>query len=100
MKSLALWHVISHQYSDWEEWLNKMGNNGVLLDIEDNVSFINRNIRKAIKISYCPDDNYDFEYWNSDFDTDENRISVLNVIFKDYNQAVNLLPKIVEEFIA
>lgn len=99
MKSLALWHTISHDYPHWEEWLNKRGCDGTLLDTDDNVSFIDRNIKKAIKINYQPDDTYDFGLWYSDFDTDENKIDVLNIIFKDYEQAKSKLPNIFKEFI-
>lgn len=99
MKSLELWNTVSSNYTHWENWLNKRGNDGTLLDTDDNVSFIDRKSKKAIKISYQPDDSYDFEFWNSDFDTDENKIDVLNIIFKDYEKAKNRLPNVIKDFI-
>lgn len=56
------------------------------MDADDNASFIDRKSKKAIKISYQPDDSYDCAFWNSDFDIDK-KIDVLNIIFKDYEKA-------------
>ncbi|SUO93969.1 hypothetical protein [Suttonella ornithocola] len=65
MKSLALWNAI-HPNKQWQEWLNKTGNDGKLLDTADCVSFINKENKKAVKIIYEPKGKFDFEYWLSD----------------------------------
>lgn len=98
MKSLELWQTLNIS-SNWEIWLNKYGNDGTLLDTDDTVSFINKSDKKAIKINYQPNDRFKFEYWFSEFDSDDNKISVLNVIFNDFDKAKSELPKVLSRFL-
>lgn len=98
MQSLKLWQTLNFP-SNWETWLNTYGNDGTLLDTDDTVSFINKWDKKAIKINYQPNDRFKFEYWLSEFDSDDNKISVLNVIFNDFDKAKNELPKILSQFL-
>jgi len=97
MKSLELWQSISTD-KKWEEWLNKTGNDGTLLDTDDNVSFIDKKHKKAVKITYEPNGNHEFEYWNSDFDSDENKIEVLNIVFSNAEKAKSELPTLLSNF--
>ena len=53
MKSLELWQSINAD-KQWKEWLNKKGNDGTLIDTDDNVSFIDTETKKAVKITYEP----------------------------------------------
>lgn len=91
MKSLELWQSVDAD-KKWEEWLNKKGNDGTLLDTDDNVSFIDKENKKAIKITYEPNEQHQFEHWNSDFDSDENKIDVLNIVFSNIEKAKSELP--------
>lgn len=97
MKSLELWNTIDTN-NKWEEWLNKKGNDGTLLDKDDNVSFIDKKNKKAVKITYEPNGNHEFEHWDSDFDSDENKIEVLNIVFSNFDKAKSDLPRLLANF--
>ena len=86
MKSLELWRSVTTA-QNWQLWLNKNGNDGTLLDTEDNVSFIHKDKKKAIKITYESDGQFDFEYWYSEFEGTDEKISVLNIIFSNFEKA-------------
>lgn len=97
MKSLELWQSVNTD-KQWTEWLNKKGNDGTLIDTDDNVSFIDTETKKAVKITYEPNGKYEFEHWNSDFDSDENKIDVLNIVFSNIEKAKSELPSILSNF--
>ena len=97
MKSLELWQSVNTD-KQWKEWLNKKGNDGTLIDTDDNVSFIDTETKKAVKITYEPNGKYEFEHWNSDFDSDENKIDVLNIVFSSIEKAKSELPSILSNF--
>ena len=97
MKSLELWQSVNTD-EKWEEWLNKKGNDGTLIDTDDSVSFIDKENRKAIKITYEPNGQYQFEHWNSDFDSGENKIDVLNIVFNNIEKAKSELSVLLSDF--
>lgn len=97
MKSLELWQSVNTD-KQWTEWLNKKGNDGTLIDTDDNVSFIDTETKKAVKITYEPNGKYEFEHWNSDFDSDENKIDVLNIVFSSIEKEKSELPSILSNF--
>ncbi|OBX80497.1 hypothetical protein A9308_03960 [Moraxella atlantae] len=97
MKSLELWQSVNAD-RQWKEWLNKKGNDGTLIDTDDNVSFIDTETKKAVKITYEPNGKHEFEHWNSDFDSDEYKIDVLNIVFSNIEKAKSELPSILSNF--
>lgn len=86
-----LWNhfVKSHpEFGLWKTWLNKYAENGVLIDTDDNTSFINPEKNQAVKIMFEPESDSVFEYWISEFGDEEmGYIDVLNCVFNDIEYA-------------
>lgn len=103
MKSQTLWDNISQDdeiLQTWKSWLNRYGENGELIDDSDEVSFIAPNNKYAIKIMYELDGQFGLTTWFSDFDTDDNQIEVLNVVFDDFSKTLEELPKMIKDWLA
>lgn len=68
--------------------INKYAENGVLIDTDDNTSFINPEKNQAVKIMFEPESDSAFEFWLSEFGDEEmGYIDVLNVVFNNLENA-------------
>lgn len=86
-----LWNLFIQnrlEFENWGTWLNKYAENGVLIDTEDNTSFISPEKNQAVKIMFEPESDSVFEFWISEFGEEMGYIDVLNVVFNDVEHAL------------
>lgn len=98
-----LWKKVIEHRSDltlWTTWLNKYGENGSLVDIDDNTSFINLDKNRAIKIMFEPDSDSAFDFWFDNFgDTETGIIETLNVVFSSIDLALEPFIKTLDDWL-
>lgn len=75
--------------SEWVVWSNKYGEDGSLVDQDDNCSFYHKSLKKAIYIMYEPEGNALLDTWESKSGDEESGIvDVLNVVFSHLDNAI------------
>lgn len=73
---------------NWQTFGNKYAVNGVLIDEDDNICFVNSTKTKAVKLMFEPESDTLFASWESEFGDEEmGIIAVLNIVFSDVEQS-------------
>jgi len=78
----------------WSPWLNTLGEDGSTIEDADSVSFINKELKRAIIINYQPDDLFAYSIWVEKFSDDleypESTIEVLVIGYRDISATLSL----------
>ncbi|WP_020558927.1 hypothetical protein [Thiofilum flexile] len=92
--SQKFWNLLtdSEEMNDWKPWLNTK------CDDSDTVSFINKELKRAIKIIYDENDTHPYAVWVKKFGDDplypEGTVEFLVVSYKDSSKALSVAKKL------
>lgn len=77
-QSQILWHnLVLPNKNDWHQWIARYTNGNKVEDSDDSVLFHNTAWNKAIRITYEPESNFEFEFFMSYFN--DNEVEILNI---------------------